>query len=70
MIFHKSNYGMFAGRFIADRNGQVGTTVEEVLTLNWNEDLTREMALDFAVLNTEALADADTRLAEWREGAR
>ena len=70
MVFHKSNYGMFAGRFIADRNGQVGTTVEEVLTLNWSKDLTREMALDFAVLNTEALADADTRLAEWREGAR
>lgn len=61
---------MFAGHFIADRDGQVGTTVEEVLTLNWNEDLTREMALDFAMLNMEALTGAIEKLSAWREGAR
>ena len=70
MIFHKTQYGMFAKGFIADRDGKVATTVEEVLTLNWNEDLTREMALDFAMLNMEALTAAIEKLSQWREASR
>ena len=70
MIFHKTQYGLFSGRFIADRDGFVGTTVEDVLKLNWTETLTRDMALDFALLNMEALTAAMEELSRWREASR
>ena len=70
MIFHKTQYGMFGKAFIDDLNGQVGTTVEEVLRLNWTESLTREMALDIAMLNMEALTAAIEKLSQWREASR
>ena len=70
MIIHKTQYGAFGGKFISDLNGQVGTTVEDVLTLNWPETVDREMALDIALLNMEALADAVEELSRWREASR
>jgi hypothetical protein len=70
MIFHKTQYGMFGNGFAADLNGQVGTTVEDVMKLNWPETLTREMALDIAMLNMLALTAAVEKLSAWREASR
>lgn len=66
MIFHKTQYGMFAKAFAADLNGQVGTTVEDVLKLKWPEELTREMALDIALANTFLQTTAIADLDAWR----
>jgi hypothetical protein len=67
MIFHKSQYGMFAGGFDADLRGFVGTTAEDVLTLDWPETPTREQALDIALGNTFVQTAAIARIEAWRE---
>lgn len=66
MIFHKTQYGMFSKGFAADLNGQVGTTVEDVLKLKWPEELTREMALAIALANTLLQTAAIADLDAWR----
>jgi hypothetical protein len=66
MIFHKSRYGMFASGFVPDLDGFVGTTVADVLTLNWPEAPTREQALDIALANTFAQTEALANVEAWR----
>ena len=66
MIFHKSQYGMFGKHFAADLRGFVGTTVEDVLKLEWPETPTRDQALDIALGNTLAQTDAIASVEEWR----
>jgi hypothetical protein len=67
MIFHKSQYGMFATGFAADLRGFVGTTVEDVLKLEWPETPTRDQALDIALGNTLVQTAAIARIEAWRE---
>ena len=70
MIFHKTQYGMFSKAFPADLDGFVGTTVEDVLKLNWPQTLTREMALDIALASTFLQTAAIEELSRWREASR
>lgn len=66
MIFHKSNYGMFGKAFIADLNGQVGTSSEDVMKLNWPEQMTRDEIDDIAEANRILLDMAENGLTAWR----
>lgn len=71
MSFHRTQYGMFGNAFIADLSGQVGTTVEEVMGLNWPDRITQEQAEDIAATNGSTLAAAIDALNLWRQlGAR
>jgi hypothetical protein len=66
MIFHRSTYGWFSGGFLTDLDGFVGTTVADVLTLDWPEPPTPEQAAEIATANARAQTQAAADLAAWR----
>lgn len=57
---------MFNKAFITDLNGQVGTSREDVMNLNWPHNLTEEEADHIAAGNHTALQEADAAISEWR----
>lgn len=67
MIFHKSDYGSFGKGFMADLDGFVGMTVEEVLSLKWLQTPTQEQAVAIGLINTLVVTEANLALREWRE---
>lgn len=67
--FHRSNYGQFGGRFMADLDGFVALQADEVMTQSWPHSMTFEQAEEIAEHNRSAKEYADDRLAVWREVA-
>ena len=66
MTFHKSNFGLFSDVFVADNNGQVATSIREVLRCDWGETVLAAQAAEIARINRRGLRIARARLAEVR----